>query len=212
VEVVSWFNKVAGAARRTRRVKRAAERFPTDLLTTELGEVADLSGHGMRLRTHRGLNAPRGLVLPLTIRWSDFRVTVNCRVVRSGRSADGGAEIGVAFVDPSPRLRAALEHLGRFGFVPGADAATAEGSGATRHGRGKAPPDHYKVLGVSPEASAAEIRQAYHRLSRQYHPDLSRDPTSARKFQALAEAYRALRDAEDRRRYDAARAGGVGAA
>jgi hypothetical protein len=150
--------------------------------------------------------------MPLTIRWADCRVTVRCRVVRTGRAADGGAEIGAAFVDPSPRLRAALEHLGRFGFVPGAGAGASETSGTPGRGRGKAPPDHYGALGVSPDASAAQIRQAYYRLSRQHHPDVSRDPASARKFQALAEAYRALRDAGDRRRYDAARAGAAGAA
>jgi len=212
--VVSWFTKVAGKARSTRRVKRVAERFYTDLLTTELGEVADISGHGMRIRARQGQRARRGTVVPLTIRWADCRVTVKCRVVRLGSADDGSAEIGVTFVDPSPRLRAAMEHLGQFGFVPGADGGTeaSEATGAARRGKGKAPPDHYKTLGVGPDASAAEIRQAYYRLSRLHHPDVSRDPASARKFQALAEAYRALRDENDRRRYDAARAGVAGAA
>jgi hypothetical protein len=212
--VVAWFHKVAGAARRTARVTRVGERFPTDLLTTELGEVADISGHGLRIRAREGLRAPRGLVLPLTIRWADCRVTVKCRVVRRGRAADGSPEIGVAFIDPSPRLRAALEHLGRFGFVPGADggAGAPENPGASRRPRGRTLPDHYQVLGVSPDAPAAQIRQAYYRLSRQHHPDVSRDPASARKFQALAEAYRTLRDPDERRRYDAARTGVVGAA
>jgi hypothetical protein len=210
--VVTWFHKVRGAAGRTARVNRAAERFATDLLTTELGEVADISGHGLRIRAREGLRVARGKVMPLTVRWGDCRLTVKCRVVRSGRAPDGSAEIGVVFIDPSPRLRAALEHLGRFGFVPGAgDEGAAPGSSGT--GRpGKRPPDHYRVLGVSPDATAAEIRQAYYQLSRQHHPDVSRDPASAKKFQALAEAYRALRDADDRRRYDAARLGAVGAA
>ena len=208
VNVVTWFKQVAGAARRTKRVDRIGERFSTDLLTTEIGEVADISGHGLRVRAANAARVAAGQVLPLTLRWADCRVTIKCRVVRIGRAADGTREVGVKFIDPSPRLRAALEHLGRFGFVPGAagadGAAGSQPEGGARR-RGKAPPDYYKVLGVSADASAAEIRQAYYRLSRQHHPDVSHDPAAARKFQALADAYRTLRDPGARRQYDEAR-------
>jgi hypothetical protein len=193
------------------RVERAGERFYTDMLSTELGDVADISGHGLRARSRLRVRASVGQVLPLTVRWADCRLVVKGRVVRVARTEDGAWEVGVQFVDASPRLRAALAHLGQYGFVPGAggtsdDASAGAGAddGQPRKTR-KALPDYYKVLGVSPEAPASDIRAAYYQLSRQYHPDVSKDPDSVEKFQALAEAYRALRDADGRRRYDEAR-------
>jgi hypothetical protein len=151
-------------------------------------------------------------VIALTIRWADCRLVVKGRVVWVTRSGDGGREVGVQFVQPSPRLRAVLAHLGQFGFVPGAGSESESSGGTPRGRRGKQAPDYYNVLGVNADASAEDLRRAYYRLSRDHHPDVSDDPAAARKFQALAEAYRALRDPEARRRYDEARNEAVGAA
>ncbi|MFP5502957.1 MAG: DnaJ domain-containing protein [Candidatus Sericytochromatia bacterium] len=60
-------------------------------------------------------------------------------------------------------------------------------------------PDYYKVLGVSPEATAAEIKSAYRKLSKQHHPDFGGDP---KRFSAVAEAADVLMDAESRAAYD----------
>jgi hypothetical protein len=204
-----WPFKISLTSTRTRRVPRAGERFSTDLLSTDLGDVADISGHGMRVRAAGRVRASVGQVVPLTIRWAGCRVSVKGRVVRVARTDDGAREVGIQFVDASPRLRAALAHLGQYGFVPGTDAG-AEESGAraddaAHRGRPrKALPDYYRVLGVTADASTAEIRDAYRRLSRQHHPDVSRHPEAARTFQALADAYRALRDDSARKRYDEA--------
>ena len=210
-----WPFNVSVTMPRARRVARAGERFPTDMLSTELGDVADISGYGLRVRAGGRVRVSVGQVLPLTIRWADCRVAVKGRVVRVTRTDDGRKEVGVQFVDASPRLRAALAHLGQYGFVPGAGGPSDEsvGAGGPRIGRaGKAVPDYYKVLGVSPDASAAEIRQAYYQASRQHHPDVSKDSGAAAKFQALADAYRALRDDAARKRYDEARGQAVVAA
>jgi len=59
--------------------------------------------------------------------------------------------------------------------------------------------DYYKILGVSPNASPEEIRQAYYRLAHKYHPDKGGDPE---KFKEINEAYRVLSDPEKRRQYD----------
>lgn len=198
-----------GPKLRVRRVQRVGERFPTDLLSTELGEVADISAHGLRIRVGRRPDASVGQVRPLTIRWSDFGISVKCRVVRVVRVPPGGTEVGVSVVGASPRLRAALEHLGQYGFVPrgaGEDADGPSGASAASVRPAKRGPDYYRLLGLPPSATAVEIRQAYHRLARQHHPDASNDAGSARTFEVLTEAYRILRDAESRRRYDAARA------
>src|SRR5688572_20064607 len=153
-----WPFNTVGKVRQTRRVKRAGERFLTDLLSTELGDVADLSGDGLRVRASWRVMASVGQVVPLTIRWADCRVAVKGRVAWMTRGGDGGREIGVQFVETSPRLRAALGHLGQFGFVPGTSGES-ESAAAPRGRRGKPVPDYYRVFGVSVEASAAEIRQ-----------------------------------------------------
>jgi len=68
-------------------------------------------------------------------------------------------------------------------------------------------PDYYARLGVSPSASADQIRAAYRRRARETHPDQNPDdPDAAERFQRIQEAYRVLRDADRRARYDDARA------
>lgn len=65
-------------------------------------------------------------------------------------------------------------------------------------------PDFYGALGLSPSASADEIRQAYRVLARQYHPDFNRDPAAAEQFNLIREAYRVLSTPQLRAVYDQA--------
>src|SRR5512141_1453222 len=63
--------------------------------------------------------------------------------------------------------------------------------------------DLYSVLGLKPTASPAEIKRAYRRLARRFHPDINPgDPAAAVRFREVSEAYETLVDPERRRRYD----------
>ena len=68
--------------------------------------------------------------------------------------------------------------------------------------------DYYEILGVTRSADADEIKRAYRKLARKYHPDKNKDAGAEEKFKAINEANEVLRDVEKRRAYDQLRAGG----
>ena len=68
--------------------------------------------------------------------------------------------------------------------------------------------DYYDILGVKPDASEADIKAAYRKLARKYHPDKNKEAGAEEKFKAINEANEVLRDAEKRRAYDNLRANG----
>jgi molecular chaperone DnaJ len=69
--------------------------------------------------------------------------------------------------------------------------------------------DYYEILGVNRSSNDAEIKRAYHRLARQYHPDLNKSPDAEERFKEINEAYEVLGDRRKRAEYD--RWGRVGA-
>ena len=62
--------------------------------------------------------------------------------------------------------------------------------------------DYYEVLGLSKTATEAEIKSAFRKLAKKYHPDVSKEENAAEKFKEVQEAYAVLSDENKRRKYD----------
>ncbi|KAJ0508889.1 putative Heat shock protein DnaJ, cysteine-rich [Helianthus annuus] len=80
-------------------------------------------------------------------------------------------------------------------------------SGNFHHRRGsrlivRAESDFYSILGVSKNASKSEIKSAYRKLARSYHPDVNKEPGAEQKFKDISNAYEVLSDDEKRSIYD----------
>ena len=64
--------------------------------------------------------------------------------------------------------------------------------------------DYYQQLGIARSAGSSEVKKAYYKLAKKFHPDTNQgDPTAAKKFAEVTEAYEVLTDADKRSAYDA---------
>src|ERR671919_477619 len=62
--------------------------------------------------------------------------------------------------------------------------------------------DYYAILGIKRDAPADDIKTAYRKLARKYHPDVSKEKDAEERFKEVSEAYETLKDPEKRAAYD----------
>ncbi len=62
--------------------------------------------------------------------------------------------------------------------------------------------DYYKIMGIARDATQDEVKRAYRKLARKYHPDVSKETDAEKKFKEVGEAYEVLKDPEKRAAYD----------
>jgi curved DNA-binding protein len=62
--------------------------------------------------------------------------------------------------------------------------------------------DYYKIMGLERDATQDEVKRAYRKLARKYHPDVSKEPDAESRFKEIGEAYEVLKDPEKRAAYD----------
>jgi hypothetical protein len=111
---------------------------------------------------------------------------------------------GAAAAARRPWEQASLGEGARRGGVLGAPAWDGGRRRMSAYGRGGGGiEDLYEILNVERSASQADIKKAYYKLAKQYHPDLNPGADARRMFQRVAAAYEVLGDADKRRHYDA---------
>lgn len=182
--------KVAPPADRP-KVSRANKRYDTRLTDSVLGSVVDLSIDGARIVTRSEPNVRAGHVFEIAIACDGQRVFVLSRVAWTRKIDKDLWNIGLHFFDADARSRADLERL--------LDRCA---SGRELLPTSVEVEDLYAVLGVTRDSSLDEIRSAYRRLARQFHPDHAPDEESSRRFARISKSYMVLRDESLRRRYD----------
>ncbi|MFG0252575.1 MAG: DnaJ domain-containing protein [Phycisphaerales bacterium JB038] len=180
--------------------RRGQPRYRTTALACDLGEVLDLSTPGLRLRCDSSHACQQGALLTLTLQPGDgsgqLRLTGHAVWVK--RSGLRHREIGVSFINVRPSTAASLQTLAATGSLrdaPQVDDATAQGAGwqADFTPEPTAEEEHREALGVSAQATFAEIQAAYLQLARRYHPDQSGDADTQADFIRITRAYEALK-------------------
>lgn len=189
------------------RHPRTDHRFAAQGLSCPIGEVADISASGMRIRCASRPPLSKGQIEHFTVAAGGRQLQVAAEVVWIRRPGLRSRtwHVGVRFSDQRPALRRLMEHLGEFGFFP---------ESADEFRRTKTPrsaptvsasiqvDDLYALFGLKPGADESAIRSAYHRLAQELHPDRSQVKNAAQRFAEISKAYKVLRDPDLRARYD----------
>ena len=190
--------------------ERKAHRYGGEMVRCTLGDIADLSASGLRVICEGKPPVQIGGVMPVRLKFSDGVLEVRTQVRWCKRRGLKRYEIGLQFVQLKPGMSKVLAAVACFGMA-----------GAAKHMDGGQPepdkkqdqkkkvvlaeidlPNYYKVLGLEPDATDAEIKASYRKLAVTHHPDRSDAPDAMQQFEAISEAYHILCDAKQRQAYN----------
>ena len=195
--------------------RRCEERHENNALSCQIGSVVDISPSGMRLKCEGKPPIKVGQTIDIKLDSGSQRVSVQASVIWIRRRGFKSFLVGVKFVNIKDGLKAAIDSLGKFGYIDleaksQRKQSKSDGTGKRRSKqRIKATvelPDYYAILGVGQDASASQIRKAYHKLAREYHPDSIRSDAFTAELIKVNQAYSVLRSNQSRRVYDSRRA------
>ncbi len=194
--------------------RRGAPRQSTETINCHLGEVIDISSTGVRIRCSGKPPFTPGSVSMITFTYNGGKLKVG--VQERWRKRVGWRntyEAGLMFVKNSPSVIKAIESLVKFGFLC-PDAVEDENPRPQSNAKPKTKvkvslslPDHYAILGLTPDAKGEQIHAAYRTMARRFHPDTSDAPDAEARFIDVCQAYKVLSDPQQRKTYDLRRAG-----
>lgn len=188
-------------------------RHATDVVSCPLGKILDLSGSGMRVEIKGRCPVAVGQSIPMKLKTPNGSISVRAKTVwRKRTGLLGGYQIGFHFEGITPGQTVALATIARFGFITSDNVNAYSGkkqSGSNSTGQagstepkrksvGSAPAsveasivlsEYYECLGVKPDATALEVKKAFHNLARKYHPDVAPGPENHKRFVEAREAY-----------------------
>ncbi|KAG7355107.1 chaperone protein DnaJ [Nitzschia inconspicua] len=129
----------------------------------------------------------------------------------------GGSNLGVAAFAPTSYTTARKSGTASINHRVGGSSSAGSSSSSssfstalymsTRNQTGR---DFYRILGISRNASVAEIKQAYRKLAKEYHPDANPNKDTTEQFQDINRAYEVLKDPDLKRKYDMFGESGIG--
>jgi RNase P/RNase MRP subunit p29 len=175
---------------------REETRVETRKMRCSHGRVVDLTGRGMRIVLD-SKDAPivgQSQIFVFSGEDTEIRVQGIVRWVRHTGGLRRRTEAGVEFMDLLASQRDALRRYAVVGELE-------EPNAALDNVRIEYP-DLYAIMGVSPLASFDEIRRAYHKLVRRWHPDVCDEEDASERMSEIHKAYKVLRDEDLRAQYD----------
>ena len=196
--------------------RRRAERHENSALSCQIGAVVNISSSGMKIKCEGKPPIKVGQIIDTKLDSGSQRVSVQASVIWLKRRGFKSFNVGMKFINMKNSLKAAIESLAKFGYIDLEAAVRQKQPKSDGPGKGhskppiKAPvelPDYYAILGVRHDATASQIKKAYHKLAREYHPDSIKSDAFTAKLTEVNQAYSALRSNQSRRTYDSRRAG-----
>ncbi len=177
---------------------RVESRIKVRRLACAQGKIADITGSGMRMLVGKGELPEVGDVQSYAFSDGSDIIEIKGTVkwIKNGSRFARRSEVGVEFVKLQPAVRDAILRLavqGQLGMSHTGDQPTSVTVGV---------PNLYTMLGVVHCASPDEIKAAFRKECRRWHPDVNNTPEAAQRFDELNKAYSVLKDPDMRARYD----------